>query len=152
MLLLCLELLEQKLYLTLWRLSHAIMWLHLTCLLLSLILRYFPKIFFTRQNLTRLASTFTSIHSKTNFANSHFNKFFQHIFNNIMSCLQNPCFNGTYSRRRVCDDAKVYGDAVLILLLMEHTLEALTKQIVQAMVLSLNPCFNGTYSRSIQRG
>ena len=86
MLLLCLELLEQKLYLTLWRLSHAIMWLHLTCLLLSLILRYFPKIF-TRQNLTRLTSTFTSIHSKTNFANSHFNKFFQHIFNNIMSCL-----------------------------------------------------------------
>lgn len=98
MLLLCLELLEQKLYLTLWRLSHAIMWLHLTCLLLSLILRYFPKIF-TRQNLTRLASTFTPIHNKTNFANSHFNKFFQHIFNNIMSCLQNPCFNGTYSRR-----------------------------------------------------
>ena len=72
MLLLCLELLEQKLYLTLWRLSHAIMGLHLTCLLLSLILRYFPRIF-TRQNLTRLASTFTSIHSKTNFANSHFN-------------------------------------------------------------------------------
>ena len=71
MLLLCLELLEQKLYLTLWRLSHAIMGLHLTCLLLSLILRYFPRIF-TRQNLTRLASTFTSIHSKTNFANSHF--------------------------------------------------------------------------------
>ena len=66
MLLLCLELLEQKLYLTLWRLSHAIMGLHLTCLLLSLILRYFPKIFFTKQNLTRLASTFTSIHSKTN--------------------------------------------------------------------------------------
>ena len=46
MLLLCLELLEQKLYLTLWRLSHAIMWLHLTCLLLSFILRYFPKINF----------------------------------------------------------------------------------------------------------
>ena len=49
---------------------------------------YFTKKkFFTRQNLTRLASPFTSIHSKTNFANSHFNKFFQHIFNNIMFCL-----------------------------------------------------------------
>ena len=53
MLLLCLELLEQKLYLTLWRLSHAIMWLHLTCLLLSLILRYFPKINFSRNKISR---------------------------------------------------------------------------------------------------
>ena len=124
MLLLCLELLEQKLYLTLWRLSHAIMGLHLTCLLLSLILLYFPKIFFTRQNLTRLAYPFTSIHSKTNFANSHFNKFFQHIFNNIMSCLQNPCFNGTYSRRGLTHISAESG-------------------------AGLNPCFNGAYSRRL---
>ena len=145
MLLLCLELLEQKLYLTLWRLSHAIMWLHLTCLLLSLILRYFPKNF-TRQNLTRLASTFTSIHSKTNFANSHFNKFFQHIFNNIMSCLQNPCFNGTYSRSALCFGIKTDAK-VLILVLMEHTLGEKEHLLLSLVVNCLNPCFNGTYSR-----
>ena len=71
------------------RICHSIIFLHINHLrkIMTEWQIISQKKFFTRQNLTRLASPFTSIHSKTNFANSHFNKFFQHIFNNIMSCL-----------------------------------------------------------------
>ena len=39
-------------------------------------------------------------------------------------------------------------NAVLILVLMEHTLGGLSSAMMKIIVRCLNPCFNGTYSRS----
>ena len=83
----------------------------------------------------------------------------------------NPCFSGTYPRRRRCfrSGAQCYvlilvlvehtlgvldthvieeGTIVLILVLVEHTLGVQMMLMMGISMFSLNPCFSGTYPRS----
>ena len=64
-------------------------------------------------------------------------------------CL-NPCFNGTYSRS-TAEKTREDIVAVLILVLMEHTLGGLMSRRCRDCTYGLNPCFNGTYSRSTKK-
>ncbi len=60
----------------------------------------------------------------------------------------NPCFSGIYSRRVKLVKLSDNDLPVLILVLVEYTLEVLSPETEKLFRFSLNPCFSGIYSRS----